>query len=194
MAYRRSKSRTLKRGRVAKSRKNKKSTRKYRGGDISTKNFLVTLNLRFRPAIIDPENQQNIQTTRDSLRQKYPTSPNPIIDYVKDNFTAQRLIEDLMPLTPYNEDISNAQWINNFSIRFTIIVPEINQNTGQPFTAHDVKHELRTDSLEDGVYESVYTNGWTIKTMVFDNENLVEDDSGTEYGTVDYRHNTITVN
>jgi hypothetical protein len=175
--------------RTRKQRNQRNATRKQRkqrGGSSSS--FQVILNLTFNPAERTPENEQNIETTIDALEDTFTESDMPIVDYIKNRFTAQRLIEDnLMPLTAERATISNAQWLNGFGVSFTITLPQ----NGQPFTKQEIQQSLRTDSLEDGVYESVNTNGWTIKTM---NENLEDDDTGYEFGTVDYRQNPITVN
>jgi hypothetical protein len=158
------------------------ATRRKRGG-ASKKYFKVKLDLYFKQSEspeeswsfpqLSPEEKQAIVADYNATVEHYETYS--IEDAVK-QFDANEFTEYIYPegrIVP-----GSAQWIDGeFAVEFTV---EASPTT----TAERVAQDLYMNSLEDGEYGSIDSNGWTMKTL--NNE--------WEYGTTDYReHERIHV-
>jgi len=193
-------SRKIRKTKKRKTRSLRKTKKLFGGADIFKK-FNITLNLFFRPTIrqgLSQAQKNGISNTTVLLRERYPTVTTPVINYIKQSYTAQELIDYLGPLGIMHGIPSNEIWVENTNaINFDISVPSINSLTDLPVTAQDIREILQRDSLEDAVYEGYDTNGWVIYTLQNVGGNLVDTNFNSpehyQYGLLDYRTRPIIV-
>jgi hypothetical protein len=137
--------------------------------------YTITLNLSYHQ---NPEPEQERWDTPEKYAEHLRLfhemeaylDTHTIEEHVKEN-DPKEYVENL---TDYGSDVIAAEWLDGFRISFTV---------DSPLTPDQLRHDLQTNSLEDGEYESGYDNGWSIKTLT----------GSWEIGLVDYRRNLIEI-
>ncbi len=110
-------------------------------------------------------------------------SSHSVIDHIK-SYNAFEFVQYLL----LDDNVRSAAWDpEKFAIHMVVSSKK---------SKYDLEYTLRRYSLEDGDYEAVEDNGWTVKTRLLTGElptTWQETEDSWEYGLTDYRRNPIEI-